>query len=48
MENLAIDSERSTGQAPWYLGRPKGRGQAALAPYLPVLDAQYISGLPLR
>lgn len=35
--------ERSTGQAPWYLCRPKGRVQAALAPCLLVLDALYIS-----
>jgi len=33
--------ERSTGQAPWYLGQPKGRVQAALAPCLPALGAQY-------
>lgn len=30
--------KHSTGQDPWYLGRPKGRGQAALAPCLPSLD----------
>jgi len=27
-------SEHSTGQAPWYPSRPKGRVQAALAPHL--------------
>lgn len=37
--------ERSTGQAPWFHGRPKGRVQAALAPCLPVLDAQCTSEL---
>ncbi|MCC8417179.1 MAG: hypothetical protein LN588_01360 [Rickettsia endosymbiont of Bryobia graminum] len=35
------ESERSTGQAPWYLCRPKGRVQAALALYLPAPDVLY-------
>lgn len=39
-EEEKID-ERSTGQAPWYHGRPKGRGQAVLAPYLPSPDVLY-------
>ena len=43
LEDATVNGERSTGQAPWYLCRPKGRVQAALAPCLLVLDALYIS-----
>ena len=39
--NFTLNTDFSTGQAPWYPGRPIGRVQAALAPSLLALDALY-------